>query len=1270
MNPSRVSVAAGLILLAVLVVNAVALRAELTVSRVDLNDNVFHFTLIERIVQTAERGENPLDVWSPEWSLGYPVLRTYQPLAHLLVAAVYFVLGKSVPLLVVFTWMRYLSVALLPLSFFWAARRITGSPLTAAGAALLAPMVSTNFLYGIEYGSFTWAGSGLFPQAVAAHLLLLALGSAWSALGSGGRRLTVTGVLVGLTALAHLIFGYIVALSVCLLAVVPDAVTPRAVGIRRALWIGAVAAVLGSFQLLPLLLDRQTINHSRWEPVWKWDSFGAGETLRWMVTGELLDYGRLPVLSLLALVGAGLWFWRARRGKADPAHQFVVLATAFWILMLFGRPFWGPLLWMFGVSADMHLHRVIAGVHVFAVLLAAIALAALWRTLADRGRVAGAVVATLFLLYPMVRDRARNLANDDAWGRRNLALNQAAESDVRGVLAEARQRGGRAYAGLAADWGWRFKIGDVPVYAFFSTAQIPSVAFLYHSMALTGDVMVRFNERNPAHYRLFNVRTFVAPAAFAAPPFLTPRLQFGSMRIFSTPGDGYFDVVDAPVSTAVTRDNFYDVNDRWMQSDWVEKHAHLLLDWGNGAAPPGMRLRADGELPAWPLLPRPGEVRGEQQDGDVYRAEMDVVRPGYALFKMTWHRNWKAYLDGRPAPTVMLSPGFAGVAIGAGHHRLEMRYQPESWKTTLGIAGLLLVVLLGVAEARGLAARAAQWSIAAPSNPETRRRAFTAAGLLLLALPVCLPLFTSSLIRGHDAYCYFPRVEEVQENLSHGILVPRWAPDLGSGTGQPLFLMHPPMFYWLAELCHLAGFSFVTAVNLACALIVAASAFSMFLLGSLYFGAWGGWMAAASYLYVPYFATDLYVRSALEEFTAFAFFPLALYGFGAFARSGSRRRLAAGAIAYAGIVFSHLPSAMLFTPLLVGFLALTAWMEGSRRVLWGHAAGLTLGLGVAACIWLPAVVERQYVAFERAISGSANYAIHFVYLRQLLYSAWGYGYSVAGPNDGMPLTVGWSHLLLAIATCVWVARRRENKSVERQLVWFFGAAAVLLCVLMLEDSDLVWQIVKPLQFVQLPWRLLATVAVCEAVLLGALGGALATLPRLKGAAFALAMALVVIPNLSHLHPGSTSEVDPAFWTPVELARTGFETTTLGELTPRWMKAAPGFDPRVAVVASGTAQIEPLESTPFLRSVKVNALTPATIQMRIAYFPGWSVLLDGRSVTAEPSAPSGLLTFRTPSGLHRVEVRWDNTPVRLAGDAISLTSLGILLAGLRRRRQAQ
>src|SRR4051794_27277504 len=102
MRPSRENLTALVLLAAVLVANAIGLWAELSISRVDLNDNVLHFALVQRIVQAVEHGENPLDCWSPEWSLGYPVLRVYQPLAHFLVALLYFALGKSVGLMTLF----------------------------------------------------------------------------------------------------------------------------------------------------------------------------------------------------------------------------------------------------------------------------------------------------------------------------------------------------------------------------------------------------------------------------------------------------------------------------------------------------------------------------------------------------------------------------------------------------------------------------------------------------------------------------------------------------------------------------------------------------------------------------------------------------------------------------------------------------------------------------------------------------------------------------------------------------------------------------------------------------------------------------------------------------------------------------------------------------------------------------------------------------------------------------------------------------------------
>src|SRR4051794_22771539 len=89
-------------LLAVLAMNTAALWPDLAASRVDLNDNVSHFGMVHRIVEAVEHGGNPLDAWSPEWAFGYPMVRVYQTLPHLIVAGVYFALFKSVPLLTVF----------------------------------------------------------------------------------------------------------------------------------------------------------------------------------------------------------------------------------------------------------------------------------------------------------------------------------------------------------------------------------------------------------------------------------------------------------------------------------------------------------------------------------------------------------------------------------------------------------------------------------------------------------------------------------------------------------------------------------------------------------------------------------------------------------------------------------------------------------------------------------------------------------------------------------------------------------------------------------------------------------------------------------------------------------------------------------------------------------------------------------------------------------------------------------------------------------------
>jgi hypothetical protein len=618
---------------------------------------------------------------------------------------------------------------------------------------------------------------------------------------------------------------------------------------------------------------------------------------------------------------------------------------------------------------------------------------------------------------------------------------------------------------------------------------------------------------------------------------------------------------------------------------------------------------------------------------------------------MTWHANWKAYVDGRPRETSMLSPGFVGVALAAGRHSIMMRYEPERWKTALGLGGLVGVLLLMAIERRGrLAAWVPAWTVPA----QARRRLAIAAGLVLLALPVCVPLFTGSVLAGHDAFEYFPRLVELHQNITHGVFVPRWAPDLGRGTGQPLFLFHPPMIYYLGELWHLLGFDFLTAMNLACATVVLLAAVGMFLLARLYFGDAGGWLGAAAYLYAPYFAVNLYVRSAMEEFSAFAFFPLALYGFAAYARHRRVKYWLLGAAAFACVLACHFMAALLFAPLLLGFLGITAWIEKSWTVLWKQACGFLLGLGLSAFIWVPALAARHWADIDRAVEGVFRYSNHLVYLHQLFYSPWGYGLSVPGPNDGMSFSLGWSHLLLVAVVWIWISR--NPRLVDRRLLRFFGASAIVLCVLMLQDALWFWEQVPLLQNVNLPWRLLGPAAVCVAMLAASLGKLLASTPRWRVLGLTAAMALLIVPNLSHLHPKTLVDVDLSFWTPQQLSLRGFETTTMAEVTPRWITGLPAYTPVAATVLSGDAQIGRPGRTPFSWSSPVNAQVASTIEMQTAWFPGWEVRLDGQRVPAGPGTPSGLITFQVPPGEHLVRLDYGRTDVERAAAGISILAL--------------
>ncbi len=81
---------------------------------------------------------------------------------------------------------------------------------------------------------------------------------------------------------------------------------------------------------------------------------------------------------------------------------------------------------------------------------------------------------------------------------------------------------------------------------------------------------------------------------------------------------------------------------------------------------------------------------------------------------------------------------------------------------------------------------------------------------------------------GHDAFEYLPRTVEFFRGLAEGRLLPRWAPDLSSGYGQPFFLFNPPVIYYVTSAFHALGWSVVASLNLAALALLAVAGIGMY----------------------------------------------------------------------------------------------------------------------------------------------------------------------------------------------------------------------------------------------------------------------------------------------------------------------------------------------------------------------------------------------------------------------------------------------------------
>src|SRR3989344_7393935 len=531
--------------------------------------------------------------------------------------------------------------------------------------------------------------------------------------------------------------------------------------------------------------------------------------------------------------------------------------------------------------------------------------------------------------------------------------------------------------------------------------------------------------------------------------------------------------------------------------------------------------------------------------------------------------------------------------------------------------------------------------------------------VLILSFFSIKPLLMSGFFPIHDD-TQVARVYEMGKALSDGMFPVRWVQDLGYGYGYPIFNFYAPLAYYVGGFFNVLGFDALVSTKIMMIIGIILSGVFMYLLARELWGKIGGLVSSLFYIYAPYHAVDIYVRGDVAEFWAYAFIPLAFYGFLKAYKEKKWKYIVIGAFGFSAVILSNNLTAMMITPFLIFllfFLLLTDTKEKIGSTFYFLIA-LFFGLSISAFYWLPALFEMKFTNVFSQIGGGAHFKDHFACIFQLWQSPWGFGGSALGCIDGISLKIGKLHVIFSLTSIVFLIislqyRKFKNlfsKSSYQIIFAIFSVFAFVISVLLtLEISKPIWEFIPVMAFFQFPWRFLLLISFFSSILCGySFWFVSKTLDKkfnkigylmLFGIIFILITysAKLFAPQTFILKEGSDyTNLKTLRWTTSKIS---------DEYMPKNFKIPMSEDEIVKnkiQIEEGQVDVLYLASDTKSLHASIKALNKAVIHINTAYFPGWNVFIDNKR--ADFNVTNKGISLSMPAGDHSLDMLFTQTPI--------------------------
>lgn len=662
-----------------------------------LNDSVMHESMIRFVAHGASLWSPPQLRWFANVNLGSPHLLHYQSLGAWLAGT----LGRFIGTDVVFRWSLYLLWILWPVVIYVAARISQLSRPVATAAAVMSPFLVSSIFVGYEAKAYIWIGYGLWAQLLASWTLPLAWACTWRSF-SESRFVPLAILAMSATVALHFETGYLAMMAV---VVLPFVAPHHGSRIRTA------ATVVGATLVATLWVWWPVVTKAPWSAVNStlastplMRGYGAPHELWWLVTGQVFDAGRLPVITVL--VGVGIVVvardWRRR----PQSRAFLILFVAS-LCLWFGPTTWGVIAQLLPAHGDLYFRRFLIGVHLSGLFLAARGAIFVFESVADGvrrrettshvsfGTFAGRDVTRWLTALALIALAGGPLVHEsDQVGAANAAAiarqigARVDTADMAPLVTYLQQhRDGRVYAGSIRNWGISFSVGTVPVVDYLAQHDLDVVGLDVRTASLMSQPETHFDERYAGDYVLFGVRYVVLPSVQRPSLPMTLVMHRGPYALWSVDATSYVSIVRAVGVVHADRATVGSVDSVVRQEQLALRGETDVVAWNGAHVGPGVTTSSD----------HPGRVLTSQVQLSLGRADVVVrmSREGYVALSASFDPGWHVRVDGSPEPVRMLAPAVVGVRVPPGAHRVVFVYVGQAnYVLMLGISASVVVVCL------------------------------------------------------------------------------------------------------------------------------------------------------------------------------------------------------------------------------------------------------------------------------------------------------------------------------------------------------------------------------------------------------------------------------------------------------------------------------------------------------------------------------------------------------------------------------------------------